>query len=95
MEENKSLVGDRSVLSYGLSAVRSFMASEEPVLSLAGLTNRTSYSTGPRKIQLVDEYRVVNYTIESERACCLVVSRASMAPQFLGSTSRESEFSRI
>jgi len=41
MEENKSLIGDRSVLSYGLSAVRFFLVSEEPVLSLAGLSGGT------------------------------------------------------
>ena len=42
MEENKSLIGDRSVLSYGLSAVRFFLASEEPVVSLAGLSGEHS-----------------------------------------------------
>ena len=36
------MVGDRSVLSYGLSAVRFFLASEEPVLSLAGLSGEHS-----------------------------------------------------
>ena len=37
-EENESLVEDRSVLSYGLSVVRFFPASEEPALSVAGLS---------------------------------------------------------
>jgi len=46
------LVGDRSVLSYGLSAVRFFLASEEPVLSLARLSRGGGQSPVPLLVGL-------------------------------------------